>query len=119
MVFIHWGGFLAGRGTSDYFGPEYIMDKDVILVTFNYRLGVFGFFTTLDDFAPGNYGLKDQVMALKFVQETIECFGGDKNRVTIFGQSAGGGSVSLHLVSPLSRGTKDCPSKICIQHQDL
>jgi juvenile-hormone esterase len=104
MVFIHWGGFLAGRGTSDYFGPEYIMDKDVILVTFNYRLGVFGFFTTLDDFAPGNYGLKDQVMALKFVQETIECFGGDKNRVTIFGQSAGGGSVSLHLVSPLSRG---------------
>ncbi|KAH0809612.1 hypothetical protein GEV33_013180 [Tenebrio molitor] len=57
-----------------------------------------------DDFAPGNYGLKDQVMVLKFVQETIECFGGDKNRVTIFGQSAGGGSVSLHLVSPLSRG---------------
>ncbi|RZC40159.1 juvenile hormone esterase [Asbolus verrucosus] len=104
MVFIHWGGFFAGRGSSDIIGPEYIMDKDVILVSFNYRLGVFGFFTTLDDFAPGNFGLKDQVLALKFVQENIESFGGDKNRVTIFGQSAGGGSVSLHLISPSSRG---------------
>ncbi|NP_001180223.1 juvenile hormone esterase precursor [Tribolium castaneum] len=104
MVFIHWGGFFAGRGSSDYNGPEYIMDKDVILVTFNYRLGVFGFLSTLDDNAPGNFGLKDQVMALKFVHENIECFGGDNNRVTIFGQSAGSGSVNLHLISPASRG---------------
>lgn len=104
MVFIHWGGFFAGRGSSDIIGPEYFMDQDVILVSFNYRLGVFGFFSTLDDNAPGNFGMKDQVMALKFVNENIECFGGDKSRVTIFGQSAGSGSVSLHLISPYSRG---------------
>ncbi|KAJ3655564.1 hypothetical protein Zmor_014687 [Zophobas morio] len=104
MIFIHWGGFFAGRGSSDTIGPEYIMDKDVILVTFNYRLGVFGFFSTLDDAAPGNFGLKDQTMALKFVYENIECFGGDKNRITLSGQSAGSGSVSLHLISPLSKG---------------
>lgn len=104
MVFIYWGGFFAGRGTSDYLGAEYFMDKDVILVTFNYRLGVLGQLTTLDDEAPGNYGLKDQVLALKFIQENIKFFGGDKNRVTIFGQSAGSGSTSLHLISPASKG---------------
>nr|WCC58156.1 carboxylesterase [Pharsalia antennata] len=104
MVFIHWGGFFAGRGTSDYLGPEYFMEKDVILVTFNYRLGVFGFLTTLDDEAPGNYAFKDQVAALKWVQENIHCFGGDKSKVTIFGQSAGAGSTHLHMLSPLSKG---------------
>ncbi|RZC35109.1 COesterase domain containing protein, partial [Asbolus verrucosus] len=104
MVFIHWGGFFIGGGSSDIIGPEYIMDKDVILVTFNYRLGVFGFFTTLDDAAPGNFGLKDQVMALRFVHENIQYFGGAKHHVTIFGQNAGGASVDLHLISPLSRG---------------
>lgn len=60
--------------------------------------------TTLDDEAPGNYALKDQVAALQWVQDNIHYFGGDKNRVTLFGQSAGGGSVHYHLLSPLSRG---------------
>ncbi|CAG9765612.1 unnamed protein product [Ceutorhynchus assimilis] len=104
MVFIHWGGFIAGRSTTGYLGPEYFMDKDVILVTFNYRVGPFGFLSTLDDEAPGNYGLKDQVAALKWVRANVELFGGDKDKVTIFGQSAGAGSVHLHMLNPASKG---------------
>ncbi|XP_018575849.1 venom carboxylesterase-6-like isoform X2 [Anoplophora glabripennis] len=100
MVFIHWGGFFTGFSSSDYLGPEYIMDKNVILVTFNYRLG---FFSTNDDAAPGNYGLKDQVAALKWVKNNIEYFGGNSERVTIFGQSAGGASVHFHMFSPESK----------------
>ncbi|KAF2888376.1 hypothetical protein ILUMI_17796 [Ignelater luminosus] len=99
MVFIHYGGFFAGTGNSDYLGPEYFMDKNVILVTFNYRLGVFGFLSTNDDASPGNYGLKDQVAALKWVQENIQSFGGNNKRVIIFGQSAGAGSVHYHMLS--------------------
>lgn len=104
MVFIHWGAFFAGRGTSGYLGPDYFMDTDVILVTFNYRLGVLGLFSTLDDEAPGNLALKDQRLALRWVQENIHAFGGDKNRVTLFGQSAGAGSVEHHMLSPYSKG---------------
>ncbi|CAH1977449.1 unnamed protein product [Acanthoscelides obtectus] len=103
MVFIHWGGFFCGYSDSDYLGPQYFMDKRVLLVTFNYRLGVLGFFSTNDDASPGNYGLKDQVMALQWVQENIENFGGNKDKVTIFGQSAGASSVHYHMLSPLSR----------------
>ncbi|XP_050305672.1 juvenile hormone esterase-like isoform X2 [Anthonomus grandis grandis] len=104
MVFIHWGAFIAGASRGGYIGPEYFMDKDVVLVTFNYRLGPFGFLSTIDDEAPGNYGLKDQVLALKWVQRNIENFGGNKDNVTIFGQSAGAGSVHYHLLSPASKG---------------
>ncbi|XP_060534951.1 juvenile hormone esterase-like [Cylas formicarius] len=104
LVFIHWGGFFAGRSTTGYLGPDYLMDKDVILVTFNYRLGPFGFLSTLDDAAPGNWGLKDQVLALKWIRNNIEAFGGDKDRVTISGQSAGSVSAHYHMLSPSSKG---------------
>ncbi|KAF5281266.1 hypothetical protein FQA39_LY05152 [Lamprigera yunnana] len=104
MVNIHYGGFFAGTGNSDFQGPEFFMDKDVILVTFNYRLGVFGFLSTLDDASPGNWALKDQVAALQWVYDNIKNFGGDNKRVTIFGQSSGGGSVHLHYFSPLTKG---------------
>lgn len=104
MVFIHWGGFFAGYGTSDYLGPQYFMDTDIVLVTFNYRLGVLGFLSTADDAAPGNYGLKDQVQALKWIRNNIGNFGGNKDKVTIFGQSAGGASVHYHMLSPSSKG---------------
>jgi carboxylesterase type B len=63
-----------------------------------------GFLSTGDDAAPGNFGLKDQVEALRWVQKNIETFGGDANRVTIFGESAGGMSVHFHMLSPLSKG---------------
>ena len=104
MVFIHGGGFAMGSGDDDYHGPSYFMDEDVVLVTFNYRLGALGFFTTHDAAAPGNYGLLDQVLLLSWVRDNIAAFGGDPGSVTIFGESAGGASVSLLVMSPLARG---------------
>ncbi|XP_043225314.1 juvenile hormone esterase-like [Amphibalanus amphitrite] len=104
MVWIHGGAFTLGSGDSDFYGPDYLMDEDVVLVTFNYRLGPFGFFTTEDASAPGNYGMHDQVLALEWVQANIAAFGGDPDTVTIFGESAGGASVGLQVLSPRSRG---------------
>ncbi|XP_018325031.1 venom carboxylesterase-6-like isoform X2 [Agrilus planipennis] len=104
LVYIHYGGFFAGSGDSSYHGPEYFMNENVTLVTFNYRLGVFGFLSTNDDVAPGNWALKDQTAVLNWVQDNICYFGGDRDRVTIFGQSAGAASVHLHMLSPLSKG---------------
>ncbi|CAL8125605.1 unnamed protein product [Orchesella dallaii] len=103
MAWIHGGGFTFGDGFQ-YYGPRYFMDEDVILVTFNYRLGVFGFLSTGDEVIPGNNGLKDQVLALKWVQENIKAFGGDPAKVTIFGESAGGASVHFQLLTPLAKG---------------
>ncbi|XP_063223204.1 venom carboxylesterase-6-like isoform X2 [Bacillus rossius redtenbacheri] len=102
IVFIHGGAFMFGSG--DTFGPRYFMDRDVVFVTFNYRLGILGFLSTEDEVAPGNNGLKDQVLALRWVQRNIAVFGGDAGSVTLMGMSAGGASVHLHYLSPLSRG---------------
>ncbi|XP_043247663.1 carboxylesterase 1E-like [Amphibalanus amphitrite] len=104
MVYIHGGGFFFGDGDAETHGPEYLMDEDVVVVTFNYRLGVFGFLTTHDAAAPGNFGLLDQVLLLQWVQDNIAAFGGDPQQVTIFGVSAGGASVSLLVLSPLGKG---------------
>ncbi|KAB0797635.1 hypothetical protein PPYR_08628 [Photinus pyralis] len=103
MVFIHYGAFFGGTGRSDYLGPEFFMDRKVVLVTFNYRLGAFGFLSTNDDASPGNWGLKDQVAALQWVHENIIFFGGNNQKVTIFGQSAGAGSVHYHMLSPTTK----------------
>ena len=102
MVFIHGGALITGSGNFRDYGPLHFMDKDVILVTINYRLGPFGFFFMGDEMVSGNAGLKDQVMALQWVQDNIWSFGGDPNSVTIFGESAGSFSVSVHILSPLS-----------------
>ncbi|XP_043229758.1 pyrethroid hydrolase Ces2a-like [Amphibalanus amphitrite] len=103
LVLIHGGGFFFGSGDADEYGPHYFMDEPVVLVTFNYRLGAFGFFSTHDNAAPGNYGLLDQVVLLHWVQDNIANFGGDPKSVTIFGQAAGGSSVSLQVLSPLTK----------------
>jgi para-nitrobenzyl esterase len=113
MVFIHGGSFTSGDGYHDgtYDGSNWASNHpELIVVTFNYRLGALGFLA-LPELAgnstqnrTGNYGLADQVAALQWIQRNIAAFGGDKNRVTVFGESAGGFSVSTHLVSPLSVG---------------
>lgn len=103
IVFIHPGGFYIGSGSSANYGPEYLMEEDVVLVTFNYRLAFFGFTSIGTSGAIGNAGFKDQALALKWVHDHIVHFGGDPNCVTLVGDSAGGMSVALHMVSPLSR----------------
>ncbi|XP_076244171.1 juvenile hormone esterase [Calliopsis andreniformis] len=104
MVWIHGGAFIHGSGDSTIYGPDYLVRKDVVLVTINYRLGVFGFLNIEHEVATGNQGLKDQVMALRWVQENISSFGGDPNNVTIFGESAGAASVHYLAISPLAEG---------------
>lgn len=100
---IHGGCFMFGSGSG--FEPEHVMStQNMILVTINYRLGILGFLSTEDDTIPGNFGLKDQVEALKWVQRNIEAFNGDPNRVMIMGNSAGGASVHFHYMSNLSDG---------------
>ncbi|XP_042868542.1 esterase E4-like [Penaeus japonicus] len=102
FVFFHGGAFL--RGSSSAHGPARLLAHDVVLVTLNYRLGALGFLTTEDTELPGNYGMLDQVSALRWVRDHISHFGGDSSRVTLGGFSAGAGSVHIHMVSPLSRG---------------
>ncbi|CAH0561137.1 unnamed protein product [Brassicogethes aeneus] len=103
IVHIHGGGFKVGSPHS-YTAADYLMDKNVIFVTFNYRLGVFGFLSTGDEVVPGNLGLKDQLLALKWVKDNIKYFGGNPNSITLTGFSAGGASSHLHYLSPKSRG---------------
>jgi para-nitrobenzyl esterase len=108
MVWIHGGAQV--RGSASIYPGNALAAKGVIVVTLNYRLGRLGFFAhpALAAESPaearGNYGYLDQRAALQWVQRNIAWFGGDPGQVTIFGESAGGGSVLAHLVSPMSRG---------------
>ncbi|CAH0716182.1 unnamed protein product, partial [Brenthis ino] len=104
MVFIHGGGWMCGDATTEMYGPEHLLDRDVLFVAINYRLGPLGFLSTLDEHCPGNNGLKDQQEALRFIQKTIHAFGGDNQSITIFGESAGGASVNYHMLSKTSEG---------------
>ncbi|OXA36781.1 Venom carboxylesterase-6 [Folsomia candida] len=97
MVFIHQGAFMFGSA-QDY-EAKYMMDSDVILITLAYRLGSFGFLNT-----EGNMGLKDQLIALQWIQDNIEVFNGEKSLVTIMGESAGAASVHYHILSEKSKG---------------
>jgi carboxylesterase type B len=101
MFWIHGGGFTDGDGYG--FDGTVLSSKGVVFVSINYRLGPFGFLYGGDSSAPGNVGILDQIMALHWVKDNIEAFGGDPNQVTIFGFSAGGLSVSTLIVSPLAK----------------
>ncbi|XP_040838509.1 cocaine esterase-like [Ochotona curzoniae] len=103
MVWIH-GGALAVGMASVFDGSTLAAFEDVVVVTIQYRLGILGFFSTGDQHASGNWGYLDQVAALRWVQKNIASFGGNPDRVTIFGESAGGTSVSSHVLSPMSQG---------------
>ena len=109
MVWIHGGAFLTGSNDPFMYGPEYFYsntrkNEDVVVVTVNYRLGVLGFLSLENEIAPGNLGLRDQNLALQWVQKYISQFGGDPNQVTIFGLSAGAQSTNYNILSPLSKG---------------
>lgn len=110
MVWIHGGGFNKGAGFEPEFDGTAFNKNGVILVTINHRGGAMGYLTHpfLDQRDPrgvsGNYGLLDQIAALKWVKENISAFGGDSEKVTVFGQSSGGMSTKFHLCTPLSRG---------------
>lgn len=97
---LHGGAFQFGSG---YTGAKFLMDRDIIVVTVNYRLGPFGFLSTEDETVLGNMGLKDQSAALRWVAENIQYFGGDAQKITLIGHSAGAASVHYHYLSPLSK----------------
>uniref|UniRef100_A0A8C6VD49 Carboxylic ester hydrolase n=1 Tax=Naja naja TaxID=35670 RepID=A0A8C6VD49_NAJNA len=103
LVWIHGGGYFMGTSSVAMFnGASLAATENVVVVTINYRLGAFGFLY-YPPAAPGNLGLWDQQLALKWVKENSAAFGGDPSRVTIFGQSAGGASVNFHLLAPKSQ----------------
>lgn len=88
-MYIHGGGFQLAYGKVDMYGGDYLLQKDIVYVTMNYRVGPMGFLSLNDPQleVPGNAGLKDQVLALKWIQKNITNFGGDPDNVTIFGTS--------------------------------
>jgi len=109
MVWIHGGGNFAGSGSEAAFDGEAFTRRGVVLVTANYRLGVFGFFAHPEltaesaHHASGNYGLMDQIAALKWVRDNIVRFGGDSGNVTVFGESAGALDINVLMTSPLAK----------------
>ena len=104
MVYIHGGGLSMGSAPS-FDGTLLVTQAEpIVLVTIQYRLGILGFFSSGDSEVPGNAGFLDQVLALQWVRDNIDAFGGDSSRVTVFGQSSGGQSVLMHLISPMSAG---------------
>jgi para-nitrobenzyl esterase len=110
MVWFHGGGNFAGSGVEPLFNGETLARHGVVLVTTNYRLGIFGFFAHPEltkesvHHASGNYGLMDQIQALRWVQQNISKFGGNPANVTIFGESAGAGDVNSLIALPLTKG---------------
>ncbi|XP_058812878.1 juvenile hormone esterase-like [Topomyia yanbarensis] len=104
MVWIHGGAFVAGSGDARMYGPDFLVQENVVVVSFNYRLGILGFFSTGDTHAQGNWGMKDCVEALRWVRDNIAAFGGDPNNITIFGESAGGAAVHFLVLSPMAAG---------------
>lgn len=111
MVWYHGGAYLQGFAHEMEFDGDAIAKRGAILVTISYRLGVMGYMAhpalTARDGHSGNYGLMDQIFALRWVKENIAAFGGDPDNITIFGQSAGGGSVQSIMTSPLVKGLFD------------
>ncbi len=110
MVWIHGGGFMAGASSEPRQDGGVLARQGVVVVSMNYRLGIFGFLALpdlaaeSDKKAAGNYGLLDQVAALEWVKRNIAAFGGDPDNVTIFGESAGSFSVSALMASPVAKG---------------
>jgi para-nitrobenzyl esterase len=112
MVWFHGGAYVSGSGESSKYDPDALVAEGrVVVVTVSYRLGIFGYCTPLgvDD---DNLGLRDQLLALRWVHDNIAAFGGDPQRVTLFGQSAGGDSVYSLLLSEAADGLCSRPNRV-------
>lgn len=113
LVFIHGGTYVIGAGSQPAYDGTNLAVRGAVVVTLNYRLGVFGFFAHPDltaaspHHASGNYGLLDQMAALRWVRQNIVAFGGDPHNVTVFGESAGATSIGYMMISPLAKGLFD------------
>lgn len=112
MIWIHGGGFIFGSATqrlsltssvSQIYDGKYLAARNVVVISINYRLGVFGFMNGNRSDAPGNQGLWDQAMAINWTRQNIAMFGGNPNQITLFGESAGSISISYHIVSNVTR----------------
>ena len=104
LVWIYGGGYMSGTSTLDvYDALTLAASNNIIVASINYRVGVFGFLYLGEEEAPGNMGLYDQALAIKWIKDNARAFGGDPDSITLFGESAGAGSVSVHLLSPVSR----------------
>ncbi|XP_020813844.1 uncharacterized protein LOC110188456 [Drosophila serrata] len=106
IVWIYGGGFQKGEASRDIYSPDYFMKQSVVFVTINYRLGALGFLSLRDPKldVPGNAGLKDQVMALRWISQNIAHFNGDANNITLMGESAGAASVHVMMTTEQTRG---------------
>lgn len=104
MFWIHGGAWLGGSNVHTLYGPDYLLNHDIILVVVNYRVGALGFLSTETIDCPGNFGFKDQIAALEWVKNHISSFGGNSSSVTIFGESAGGASVGFLMESEKAQG---------------
>ncbi|CAD6996043.1 esterase B1-like [Ceratitis capitata] len=106
MIWIHGGGLCTGEATREWYGPDYFMQKDIVLVTMQYRLGVLGFLSlgTPELNVPGNSGLKDQVLAIKWVKNNCARFGGNPDCITVFGESAGATSAHCMMLTEQTQG---------------
>lgn len=102
IIFIHGGGFSFDSALE--LDPKFFMDKDMICIAINYRLGPLGFLSTEDSIIPGNMGLKDQAMAIKWIYDNVAAFNGDLQKIKIIGFSARAASVQYHYLSPMTRG---------------
>ncbi|KAG7295675.1 hypothetical protein JYU34_021959 [Plutella xylostella] len=102
LFYVHGGRYVLGY--ADYYRPDYWLSKDMVVVTTNYRLHIFGFLSLHTKEVPGNAGLKDTVMALRWVKDNISRFNGDPGNITVFGESAGAGTVTSFLTSKMTDG---------------
>ena len=104
LVWIYGGGFYAGTSTLEVYDPRVLAsEENIIMVSIQYRVASLGFLYFDTEDVPGNAGMFDQIMALQWIKDNIASFGGNPDNITLFGESAGAVSVSLHLLSPLSR----------------
>jgi neuroligin len=102
MIYIHGGNFDHGSGNI-FAGHMLSASQEVVVVTFNYRLGLLGFLATADNASAGNYGMLDMVQAINWVRENVRAFNGDPDKITLFGPGAGAASAGLLALSPLTR----------------